>query len=277
MTIYGLIAQPAMHSLSPVMQNRMIAAQQIDAYYQAFDVAPEQLGAAVAGLRVLSVGGFNVSTPHKSAIIPYLDELTPLAQRLQAVNTVKNIKGHLIGTSTDGDGFWQSIPRNQPHERVVLLGTGGAARAVMATAPQYGVRQLTVFNRAHPDWSQRETAVAYLSQGIGQLADLADNQTLSAALQQADLLINATTVGMNDARTLLTDYQIGLLPQHTLVVDMIYRNQQTGLLRAAASRQLPTQNGLSMLVNQGALSFEYWFNQPADRQLMAETIRGITI
>ncbi len=217
MTIYGLIAQPAMHSLSPVMQNRMIAARQIDAYYQAFDVAPEQLGAAVAGLRVLSVGGFNVSTPHKSTIIPYLDELTPQAQRLQAVNTVKNIKGHLIGTSTDG------------------------------------------------------------SQGIGQLADLADNQTLSAALQQADLLINATTVGMNDARTLLTDYQIGLLPQHTLVVDMIYRNQQTGLLRAAASRQLPTQNGLAMLVNQGALSFEYWFNQPADRQLMAETIRGITI
>ncbi|WP_312068527.1 shikimate dehydrogenase family protein [Leuconostoc lactis] len=277
MTIYGLIAQPAMHSLSPVMQNRMIAARQIDAYYQAFDVAPEQLGAAVAGLRVLSVGGFNVSTPHKSTIIPYLDELTPLAQRLQAVNTVKNVKGRLIGTSTDGDGFWQSIPRNQPHERVVLLGTGGAARAVMATALQYGVRQLTVFNRAHLDWSQRETTVAYLSQGIGQLADLADNQTLSAALQQADLLINATTVGMNDARTLLTDYQIGLLPQHTLVVDMIYRNQQTGLLSAATSRQLPTQNGLAMLVNQGALSFEYWFNQPADRQLMAETIRGITI
>ncbi|WP_312066579.1 shikimate dehydrogenase family protein [Leuconostoc lactis] len=269
MTIYGLIAQPAMHSLSPVMQNRMIAARQIDAYYQAFDVAPEQLGAAVAGLRVLSVGGFNVSTPHKSTIIPYLDELTPLAQRLQAVNTVKNVKGRLIGTSTDGDGFWQSIPRNQPHERVVLLGTGGAASAVMATALQYGVRQLTVFNRAHLDWSQRETTVAYLSQGIGQLADLADNQTLSAALQQADLLINATTVGMND--------QIGLLPQHTLVVDMIYRNQQTGLLRAAASRQLPTQNGLAMLVNQGALSFEYWFNQPADCQLMAETIRGITI
>jgi len=255
----------------------MIAARQIDAYYQAFDVAPEQLGAAVAGLRVLSVGGFNVSTPHKSTIIPYLDELTPLAQRLQAVNTVKNVKGRLIGTSTDGDGFWQSIPRNQLHERVVLLGTGGAARAVMATAPQYGVRQLTVFNRAHLDWSQRETTVAYLSQGIGQLADLADNQTLSAALQQADLLINATTVGMNDARTLLTDYQIGLLPQHTLVVDMIYRNQQTGLLRAAASRQLPTQNGLVLLVNQGALSFEYWFNQPADRQLMAETIRGLTI
>lgn len=274
MTIYGLIAQPATHSLSPVMQNKMMAARHIDAYYQAFDVAPAQLDAAVAGMRVLSVGGFNVSTPHKSAIIPYLDELTPLAQRLQAVNTVKNVKGRLIGTSTDGDGFWQSIPRNQPHERVVLLGTGGAARAVMATAQQYGVRQLTVFNRAHLDWSQRETTVAYLSQGIGQLADLADNQILSAALQQADLLINATTVGMNDARTLLTDYQIGLLPQHTLVVDMIYRNQQTGLLRAAANRQLPTQNGLAMLVNQGALSFEYWFNQPADRQLMAETIRG---
>ena len=276
MTIYGLIAQPATHSLSPAMQNGMITARKIDAYYQAFDVQPERLATAIAGLHVLSVGGFNVSTPYKTAIVPYLDELTPLAQRLQAVNTVKNVNGHLIGTSTDGDGFWQSIQRNQPHERVVMLGMGGAARAVMATAQQYGVRQLAVFNRAHVDWSKRETAVAYISQGVGQLADLADNQTLSAALQRADLVINATTVGMNDARTLLTDYQIGLLPQHSLVVDMIYRNQQTSLLRSAAKRQLPTQNGLPMLVHQGALSFEYWFNQPADRQLMAEIIRGIT-
>lgn len=274
MTIYGLIAHPAGHSQSPVMQNKIIDERHIDAYYHSFDVQPENLATAIKGLKVLNVGGFNVSTPYKTDIIQYLDELTPSAQRLQAVNTVKNVNGRLIGTSTDGDGFWQSMNPNQPHENVVILGTGGAARAVIASAKLYGVRHLTAFNRAHSDWSQRETAIAYLSQGIGQLADLSNNHALSDALQQADLLINATTVGMNDARTLLTDYQIGLLPQHALVVDMIYRNQQTGLLKAANKHRLLTQNGLSMLVGQGALSFEYWFNQPADRQLMAQAIEG---
>lgn len=274
MAIYGLVAHPAGHSQSPVMQNIMMSQRQIEAYYHTFDVAPEDLAAAVTGLRVLRVGGFNVSTPYKSEIITYLDELTPLAQRLHAVNTVKNINGHLVGTSTDGDGFWQSINPNQPHENVVILGTGGAARAVIATAQQYGVRRLTAFNRPHGNWSQRETEVAYLSHGIGQLADLSDNRSLTSALQQADLLINATTVGMNDARTLLTEYQIGLLPQYALVVDMIYRNRETGLLKAASKRNLLTQNGLPMLVGQGALSFEFWFNQPADRQLMAQAIEG---
>ncbi|MBZ6002687.1 shikimate dehydrogenase [Leuconostoc gelidum subsp. aenigmaticum] len=274
MAVYGLIAHPAGHSRSPIMQNKMIFQRQIDAYYHKFDVQPENLAMTIKGLRLLNCGGFNVSTPYKTDIIQYLDELTPLANRLQAVNTVKNVNGRLIGTSTDGDGFWQSMNPNQPHENVVILGTGGAARAVIATAQQYGVRHLTAFNRPHSGWSQRETAVAYLSQGIGQLADLSDNRALTNALQQADLLINATTVGMNDARTLLTDYQVGLLPQHALVVDMVYRNQQTGLLKAAKKHQLLTQNGLPMLVGQGALSFEFWFNQPADRQLMAQAIEG---
>lgn len=256
MTIYGLIAHPAGHSQSPAMQNKMISKYGIDAYYHMFDVQPDNLASTISGLKLLNVGGFNVSTPFKSDIIAYLDELTPLAQRLQAVNTVKNLNGRLIGTNTDGDGFWQSINPNQPHENVVILGTGGAARAVIATAKQYGVRHLTAFNRPHVGWSQRETAIAYLSQGIGELADLSDNRALTDALGKADLLINATTVGMNDARTLLTDHQVGLLPQHAMVVDMIYRNQQTSLLKSASKNQLLTQNGLSMLVGQGALSFE---------------------
>lgn len=274
MTLYGLIAHPAAHSLSPIMQNEMMIARQINGHYHSFDIIPSDLESAVLGLRALHVGGFNVSTPFKSAIVPFLDELTPLAQRLQAVNTVKNINGRLVGTSTDGDGFWQSINPHQPHEHVVILGNGGAAKSVIATAQHYGVRHLAVFNRSHTDWSQRETQVAYLSQDIGQLSDLADNQALTDALVNADMLINATTVGMNDARTLLTDYQISLLPQHALVVDMIYRNQQTGLLKTAQKQQLLIQNGLSMLINQGALSFEFWFNQPADRQLMANAVRG---
>ncbi|MCC8439142.1 MULTISPECIES: shikimate dehydrogenase family protein [Leuconostoc] len=272
MTLYGLLAYPAGHSLSPKMQNKMINAAHIDAYYQAFDVAPQLFEQAIVGLKTLQINGFNVSTPYKNQIINYLDDISPLAQRLQAVNTVKRIKNRLVGTNTDGDGFWQSIKRQQPKENIVVIGTGGAARAIIASAREYGVRNISVFNRAHQNWSQRETEIAYLSQGIGHLEDLADNQALTQALLQTDMLVNATTVGMNDARTLLTDYQLSLMPLHSLVVDIIYRNQQTVLLKSASQRGLLTMNGIPMLVNQGALSFEYWFDQPADRLLMAKAI-----
>lgn len=188
------------------------------------------------------------------------------------MNTVKSVKGRLIGTNTDGDGFWQSINSRQPKEMVIVLGTGGAARSVIATAKLYGVRELIVFNRVHEDWHERKAEISYLSEGNGHLEDLADNQMLTKALKRADMLINATTVGMNDLRTLLTDLQIALLPQHALVVDMIYRNQQTTLLKSANQRGLATLNGLPMLVNQGALSFEYWFDRPADRNLMKKAI-----
>ncbi|MDY5163109.1 shikimate dehydrogenase [Leuconostoc falkenbergense] len=272
MTLYGLLAYPAGHSLSPKMQNAMIDAAHIDAYYQSFDVAPQLFEQAIVGLKTLQINGFNVSTPYKNQIINYLDDISPLAQRLQAVNTVKRIKNRLVGTNTDGDGFWQSIKRQQPKENIVVIGTGGAARAIIASAREYGVRNISVFNRAHQNWSQRETEIAYLSQGIGHLEDLADNQALTQALRQTDMLINATTVGMNDARTLLTDYQLSLMPLHSLVVDIIYRNQQTALLKSASQRGLLTMNGVSMLVNQGALSFEYWFGKPANRRLMAAAI-----
>ncbi|MFZ2380365.1 shikimate dehydrogenase [Leuconostoc falkenbergense] len=272
MTLYGLLAYPAGHSLSPKMQNAMIDAAHIDAYYQSFEVAPQLFEQAIVGLKTLQINGFNVSTPYKNQIIDYLDDISPLAQRLQAVNTVKRIKNRLVGTNTDGDGFWQSIKRQQPKENIVVIGTGGAARAIIASAREYGVRNISVFNRAHQNWSQRETEIAYLSQGIGHLEDLADNQALTQALRQTDMLINATTVGMNDARTLLTDYQLSLMPLHSLVVDIIYRNQQTALLKSASQRGLLTMNGVSMLVNQGALSFEYWFDKPANRRLMAAAI-----
>ena len=143
---------------------------------------------------------------------------------------------------------------------------------MIATAKLYGVRELIVFNRVHEDWHERKAEISYLSEGNGHLEDLADNQMLTKALKRADMLINATTVGMNDLRTLLTDLQIALLPQHALVVDMIYRNQQTTLLKSANQRGLATLNGLPMLVNQGALSFEYWFDRPADRNLMKKAI-----
>ncbi|MDR3190148.1 MAG: shikimate dehydrogenase [Lactobacillaceae bacterium] len=272
MNLLGLIAYPAGHSLSPKIQNALLQANQIEGYYHAFNVEPSQLDKAMQGLRALNVTGLNVSMPFKQAVIQYLDETTPLAEHLQAVNVIKNVDGRLIGTNTDGDGFWQSLPNQQKHANVVILGTGGAARAIMATAAQYGVQKLTVFNRMHADWSARTKRVQELGGTIAQLVDLADEVALTNALAEADVLINTTTVGMLDDVSLLTAKQIAQLPTHTLVIDIIYSNQQTTLLKLASQRGLDTQNGLAMLIQQGALAFEYWFNQPADRNLMQKII-----
>ncbi|CAH1851401.1 shikimate dehydrogenase [Convivina intestini] len=269
--LYGLLAHPAGHSKSPKMQNAMMQASDLPAHYEAFDVDPNQLAVAIAGLKALGAGGFNVSTPFKAAVIPYLDQVSPLAQRLQAVNTVKIEAGRLIGTSTDGDGFWKSLPQGQVKQRVVILGTGGAARAVIASAKEYGVTSLTVFNRRHTDWLQRQEALAKLNPQA-QLMDIVDEKLLQEALSQADLLINATTVGMDGDDCLLTTTMLNYLPASAYVVDMIYRNARTKLLQLAQARGLKTQNGLPMLVGQGALSFEYWFNRPADRKLMKKEI-----
>lgn len=271
-TVYGLIAHPAGHSLSPKMQNAMMKQYQIDAHYHAFDIAESDFETAIAGLRVLNVGGFNVSTPYKQKIITQLDEISPLAQRLQAVNTVKQVGNRWIGINTDGDGFWKSISEHQRKQNVIILGTGGAARAVIAQAKTYGVQHLMVFNRYHNDWVKRQDAIETLSDGIASLENLDNIEQLNQKLKQADILINATTVGMDDDQSLLSKQQVQQLPQHCMVIDMIYRNHYTTLLKDANQRGLNRQNGLPMLVQQGALSFEYWFDKQANIDMMTAVI-----
>lgn len=266
--LFGLLANPALHSKSPAMQNAAFAAAKIDATYLPFEVARTDLGVAVKGLRALNAGGFNVSTPFKTAILPYLDELDPLAEKLQAVNTVKVVDGRLVGYSTDGDGFWQALQHDV--KTVVLIGTGGAARSIMATAAKYGVTKLIVFNRKREDWAVKVAQVADLADAT--LQDLADDASVMDALAQADLVINATTVGMRDLASPLSLVQLRALPTTALVVDLIYRAEPTTLLTMANNLQLATQNGLPMLVGQGALSFEIWTGQTPDRTIMTNAI-----
>jgi shikimate dehydrogenase len=221
------------------------------------------LGDAVAGLRALGAKGANITTPFKTAVIPFLDEIDPLAQRLQAVNTIVNDQGRLIGYSTDGLGFWQSVPSGS--QRAVLLGAGGAARAIVAAKP--ADVDLQVFSRLSEHFST-----------YAQLLDELDGTTLidiakvDPALATADLVINATTVGMRHEDSVLSEAQLALLPATAMVVDIIYRPTPTKLLRLAAARDLAVQDGLPMLVGQGALSFEKWFDTTAPRDVMTAAV-----
>ncbi len=258
-SLYGIIGYPVTHSLSPVMQNAALQAGGIDGIYLPFAVAPEKLSMAVDGLRALQVRGFNVTIPHKTAIMPFLDELAPTAQEAGAVNTVVNDNGRLVGHTTDGEGLICSLQRDLdvevPGTTVLLVGAGGAARGALAALCRSGVRSVRVVNRTAAaaqtlteQFQERFPAVALHSCVFHDLAP--------AVLGRCDLVINATSLGMHGE--IIPGLDLAHLPDRATVYDMVYAPPVTPLLMQARSRGLQAANGLGMLVAQGERGFQLW-------------------
>ena len=249
----ALLAHPAGHSVSPAMQRAAFAARGIAATYDAFDVPPAELEAAVAALRRGPWWGANVTVPHTTAVVNWMDELTPAARRLGAVNTIVRRGERLIGDNSDLPGFARALADVRPDlagSPVVVLGAGGAARAVVAALADAGAR-IALHNRS------AERARALLAALALPEVALLSPEALADAVVGCDVLVQTTTVGMagGPAGSPLPD---GLLPDGGAVVDLVYRPAVTPLLAAALAAGLPTQNGLPMLVYQGARSFEAW-------------------
>lgn len=236
----------------------------LDATYLPLDVPPEGLSEAVMALRRPPWAGANLSVPHKSAVLPLLDELSPSAQRLGAVNTIVRSGDRLLGDNTDLPGFrtaltalgrsdWTGAP-------VVVLGAGGAARAVVAALVEAGAT-VALHNR------DRERAGRLAEElGAGRTAVLGP-ETLVAAVRGCALLVQTTTVGMQGG-PVGSPLPEGLLPEHGAVVDLIYRPAVTPLLAVAMGAGLQVQNGLPMLVRQGAAAFEAWTGLEAPVEVM---------
>ena len=260
---YGLLGYPARHSKSPAMQNAAFQAANIDANYQAFEVAPMALAATFKSLVASGVKGFNVTMPFKQKIMMYLDEVTPLATRLESVNTITVKDGRTIGDSTDGMGFWRTL-RN-PVDSVILIGTGGAARAIMATAPKSVT--LHVFNRMGEHFAEKAAKVQDLAQ-----VELHDLDEIDVYLPYADLIVNATNVGMRDNRSVLSTEQFYDTQPDVQVVDIIYKPEPTPFVAAARAANRQADDGLAMLVGQGALSFEQWRGELPNVQAMKRAI-----
>jgi shikimate dehydrogenase len=271
-----LIGDPVAHTMSPVMHNAAFAKLDLDYAYLPFRVKPEDLSRAVSGLRALNVVGFNVTIPHKVAVMPLLDELDPLAEKIGAVNTVVNANGVLEGYNTDASGFLQALVERgiQPSDKnIVLLGAGGAARAIAYILIQRNAR-LTILNRRQElDWA--EAIAANIKKDIGK--DIAVFELLpdhlEKALANADILVNATSVGMSP------ESEISLVPARLIrsglvAVDIVYNPVRTKLLRDAAAAGAVTIEGLDMLVWQGALAFEKWTGRKAPFDLMKEVALG---
>lgn len=272
-----LLAHPAGHSLSPSMHNAAFEAAGLEARYEAEDVPPARLPAAVARLAAAPYLGANVSVPHKEAVLELLDELTPPARSIGAVNTIVRRGENLVGHNTDGAGFLRALGElrgvTQPEVEApqaadlggatcLVLGAGGAARAVVHALLGAGAHVL-VCNR-NADRAAR--LVRDMAGSDGEGPEVAEEP--AAVLPRTDLLVNTTSVGMHGGPDphglpLIQPRQLNSLPGGALVIDLVYRPALTPLLAAAKARGLAHQNGLPMLVWQGALAFEAWTGVPA--------------
>jgi shikimate dehydrogenase len=254
-----LLGHPVVHSLSPIFQNAALKAAGIDLDYTAIDVSPAQLSQSLAQLKDVNAAG-NATIPHKVAIYNKCAVATPLAEKVGAVNTFWFEDGNLHGDNTDVGGFdsaARALLGGEPgNARVVVLGAGGAAAAVLT---------------AISGWSDAEAAV--VSRSVGRATDLARRfpdvaraeMKVDRALKTATLVVNATPIGQHDYDHPL---DLGLIPKSAAVLDLVYRRGGTEWVKAARQRGFRAADGLPMLLEQGALSFQRWFGVEPNREAM---------
>ncbi len=252
----GVIGWPIAHSKSPLIHGHWLQKYGVEATYDAVPVPPDDLKAAVARLRGEGYVGFNVTVPHKQAIMPLLDFVRADAERIGAVNTVVlNPEGTLEGRNTDAFGFIENLKSGVPQGfrfdagAVVVLGAGGAARAVVYALGQAGARDIRIFNRTLA--RARELAAAF-PYATGYAWD-----ALPDHIAQANLLVNTTSLGMKGQPAL--DMDIRDLPAACVVHDIVYNPLQTGLLLAARQQGHPVVTGIGMVVEQARPAFQAWF------------------
>lgn len=255
----AVVANPIKHSISPFIHNQAFEATHTNGVYVAWEVEATDLAETVANIRRYQMFGINLSMPYKEQVISYLDQLSEEACLIGAVNTVVNREGTLIGYNTDGKGFFKSLPSFKiSGKRMVLLGAGGAAKAILAQAILDGVSQISVFVRS----SSMEKTRPYLEKlenAIGFRVDLfalEDVSELQARITDSDLLVNATSVGM-DGVSLPIPTSI-VLPENLLVADVIYQPFETPFLKWARNQGNQAINGLGMLLCQAAEAFQLW-------------------
>ncbi len=259
-----LIGHPLGHSLSPTFHNAAFRAAGIDATYRLADVLPENLAATIAALRVTDMYGANVTVPYKQDVLPFLDALSDEAAALGAVNTIVNNEGKLVGLNTDVPGFAADIRARGivvAGRPVILLGAGGAARAVIAALAGMAVGRLVIANRT----TERASAIQRQYPAIATATGITYHD-LSTTLPDTALLVNATSVGLHGDEIPIAAELLDLLPPTAVVYDLIYR--PTALLRAAQQRNMHAIDGLGMLIHQGALAWEEWTGHTAPLNVM---------
>ncbi|WP_020676445.1 shikimate dehydrogenase [Geopsychrobacter electrodiphilus] len=275
--IYGILGDPVTHSLSPAMQNQAMRQAGLNAVYLPFHVVPQDLPAAVEGLRALHVGGVNITLPHKEQILPLLDRVDEDAALIGAVNTLVRRGDELVGYNTDGLGFIRALDEDLDFipegKRVLLLGAGGACRAAAVSLLRAGTGSLTVVNR---NLERAERLVRQLvpvfpnqhiiARGVGDCAYLTD-------LRQADLVVNTTSLGLKGEP--ISFCPLEKIKASALVYDMVYSLAETPFVRAAKTLGLSAADGMGMLAGQGEEAFSLWFGLSPEKGLMKKCLQQL--
>lgn len=276
--IVGIFGYPIHHSLSPIFHNAAFAKLGLDFVYLPFSVEPKNLKGAVQAIKCLNIVGINVTIPHKEKILPYLDEISPEAEAIKAVNTVHNKEGRLIGYNTDGEGFIQSLRKeggfNPEGKNVFMVGAGGVAYAISFALIRAGIKKLTFTNRIL-DFERARVLFKHLKRTFKDRCQLSlidfHKRNSKHMLSKVDLFINATCVGMHSSDDqLLID--LDLFSPEVFIYDVVY-NRKTNLLKSAEEKRLSSLAGLGMLLYQGALSFEIWTHCKAPIETMREALK----
>lgn len=259
-----LLGSPVAHSKSPLMHNEAFSLLKLDYHYSALDIKPENLASTIQELRDENIRGFNLTMPHKTAACQFCDHLSPAAQLIGSINTVVNDNGVLTGHTTDGIGFMRAISNagcDIKDKKITILGAGGAATSIFVQAALDGVSEITIFSRRSKFFSRAEKIIQDLksySSSIISLYDFDDENLLRKEIKESSLLVNATSVGMapNTNASIITDTT--MFHKNLFVSDIIYNPEETLFLRLAKKSGCKTQNGLNMLLYQGAEAFKLW-------------------
>lgn len=266
----GILGWPLDHTLSPTIHNAAFRSLGLDWVYLAWPVRPDDLGAAVGGLRALGAQGANVTMPHKESVIEFLDNVSGDARRIGAVNTIQNVGGSLVGHNTDVDGFRDFLvddagvdPRDK---RALVVGAGGAARAVVCALDDLGAKEISIAARRE---TQGEEIVALAQRQNARVVGWDDIDDLAS---EADVVVNATPLGMRGERILEGAHW----NSSQVVCDLVYSPPVTPLMEAARAAGAETWGGLGMLIHQAAMSFRIWTgNDPSLATMSAAAIRAI--
>ncbi|QZZ19277.1 shikimate dehydrogenase [Leptothermofonsia sichuanensis E412] len=274
--LLGVIGYPIEHSLSPIMHNAAIAHLGLDYAYLPFPIPPAKLEPAIAGFDAIGVQGFSITIPHKQAILPLLASVTEIAQAVGAVNTVWHSQQGWSGTNTDVEGFLaplKSLARDWSQVVAVILGNGGASRAVVAGCHQLGCAEIHVVGR---DSEKLEKFLkSWMHSPLNVNLKVHTWSNLAELLPGADLLVNTTPVGMapHSARSPLSPAEVDLLPSNLIAYDLIYTPNPTLFLQQAQGKGAIALDGLEMLVQQGAAALRIWLQQEVPIDVMRRSLR----
>lgn len=257
------------------MHNSAFEALGLDCVYAAFDVSPENIGQAAEAIKTLGIKGINITIPHKESIIPYLDEIAPDAKHTGAVNTVKNSDGKLSGFNTDVGGFLRAVREDLDFKpggaNVLLLGAGGAARAVMSAFCMNGVKRICIANRTLGKAEKLGAEfLTHFNNVEIEAVSLEDKEGIKSRVSDTDIIVNSTSAGMDGAGTL--ELPLESLKESAVVYDLVYKPAFTKLVEEARKKGHKASGGLSMLLYQGAQSFEIWTGIDAPVEAMKKAI-----